>query len=191
MTPASPHQDPLPSGERLTLDAPSRATDRLRGVAGLLAAGAVGVILLVGGLGDPRLVLCSGVGALFAIGWMARGARRRDPTAWLLELSPERLRLQQGPRGRTVDWARVRAVEVDEERLAVRVVVDPLPKDRPRAGPAASSSPPPPAADGGRDDGDPRDLVIPPEYGGLGVYELAGRLEAYWKRSPAPAADVD
>ena len=49
---------------------------------------------------------------------------------------------------RSVPWTRVETIEVDEERLVVRVAIE-----------------------------DEDDLVIEPQYGGLGAYDLAEALE--------------
>ena len=131
---------------RLTLD---RAAER---DTGLLRLGAAIVTLIgVAWLATFDLpawaVALVAIAAAVAVMWVGLyvRARRRVATAdaQYLETRPDGLTHASGATVREVSWTEVDAVEVDEDRLFLRVDLK---------------------------DGEP--LVIEPIYGGLGVYEL-------------------
>jgi len=164
VTGGAPAVDPA-AGERVVLevDEGTRAADRLRSVAGAVVGGLSVVLVAVAGLGDPRVVLCAGIGFVFALGWGATALRRRRPERWRLILDREGLDLRMGRTERRVRWAEVAQVGVDEERLVVRIELV-----------------------GDRAPAHARDVVVvPPIFGGLGVYELADRVAATRDRAPA------
>jgi hypothetical protein len=95
----------------------------------------------------PRLRLFSVAGFAFAALWLVRAARSRARTRLhaehYLELGPDALRLCESDLVQVVPWPDVLSVEVDEDRLTVRVT--------------RSGGPP---------------LELEPRYRGLGVHAL-------------------
>lgn len=126
---------------------------RLKGIAGVVALGA-GIWLLV--LPDwlPRTFGFAGCafGALWIRRW-TRGAA--PPSSAYLELRDDALVRRTGETVEVVPWSEVRDVEVDEDRLVVRVE---------RAG----SEP----------------IWIEPRYG-LALYALRDELRLTWRRATA------
>lgn len=136
---------------RLPLDVHGElSVARLRLVAAVVCA--VAVILLA--LADPPILawMCVLGGAAASIAWLVMFARTRKRTEHAddhyVALAPEGVTLSGEGSRRSVPWARVEEIEVDEERLVVRVAIE------------------------GQDD-----LEIEPQYGGLGAYDLADALE--------------
>lgn len=135
------------------MDGSERSVARLR----LVAAAVVGVgAVWLALLGPPPagwLCVVGGLGA--SIMWlvMAFRARRRtaDADRQRLVLGPDGLALVEGARERTVPWDAVDAVEIDEERLVVRVLV-------------RGEEP----------------VAIEPRYGGLGAYDLREAIRRAW-----------
>jgi hypothetical protein len=135
-----------------------------RSVAGLRTLGAVAVLpasalLALVRPDGPGLILAS-LGALFGVGWIfaARRSRRRvgEAARHALVLTRDGLTLEQGEGAVDLAWREVTEVDVDEERLQVRVH---------------------------RRGGDP--LRIEPHFRGptaegLGVYALQERVDAAW-----------
>jgi hypothetical protein len=150
MTLGEPSRE-APAPLRLTLDARAeRAVAGLRLAGAAAALGAAAWMLALGpGLLGGVLV---GVSALAGAGWLAAAAlgrrRARAPDAWSLEADEVGLRLREGAEGTTVAWAEVTRVDVDEDRLVVRLY-------------RAAEEP----------------VTIEPRYAGLSVYALAGALE--------------
>jgi hypothetical protein len=90
---------------------------------------------------------------LFAVRFVAgyRKARRLDPNdAHYLEITPEHLILAQGAHRRTVPFAQLDRIELDEDRLAVVLCL-----------------------------GTGEALTVEPVYGGLGLLELGETLQRY------------
>lgn len=124
---------------------------RLRGVAGVVAVVA-GAWLLV--LPDwlPRLFGLAG--CMFGALWIARWKRgAAPPSSTYLELRDDALVRRTGGTVEVVRWADVRDVEVDEDRLVVRV-----------------------------DRGADEPLWIEPRYG-LALYALRDELRLVWRRA--------
>lgn len=147
--------------QRLPLD--SRASD-----AGLLRfwaaiAAIVGAVWLA--VSGPPLWAWIAVGgaALVAVFWLRRWARSRGaaraPEGYL-ELREDGFTVAQPEGTERVEWTDVRAVEADEERVAVRV-------DLAHA---------------------KRSLFVEPTFGGLGLYELEAAMRAAREASPSYAA---
>jgi hypothetical protein len=134
-----------------------RADARLR-LAGAVVCG-VGA-LVIASLG-PTLVgwIVVIIAAVAALGWTAswNAARRRtaEPRRYTLTLARASLTLDEAGRETTLAWHEVRAVDVDEDRLVVRV--------HRRTGDAP--------------------LLIEPRYEGLSVYALADALAARLPRA--------
>ena len=143
-----PEPDPF---RRLPLDVPSeRAVARLRLVAALFTGLGVALLLV---LRPPLFAwLCALGGAVAVLAWIVMFARARRKVARAEEhfvaLGPEGVTLSGEGARREAPWARVYGIEVDEERLVVRVEIE-----------------------------DQDDLEIEPQYGGLGAYDLAEALE--------------
>ncbi|HBQ14529.1 MAG TPA: hypothetical protein DEF51_26515 [Myxococcales bacterium] len=149
--------DPEPY-RRLPLDVPGElSVARLRLIGAIVCA--IAVVLLA--LGDPPLLawVCVLGGAAASLGWTVMYARTRKKTKRAddhfvalaregVTLAGERGAGESGAGERSVPWTRVETIEVDEERLVVRVAIE-----------------------------DEDDLVIEPQYGGLGAYDLAEALE--------------
>jgi hypothetical protein len=93
------------------------------------------------------------LGIFFALVWavMIAKARRRAREGVSLRLTSEGLVYDDGGRRTEIGWPDVRSVEVDEERLVVRIE---------------------------RADGDPEQLE--PMFRGVGVYELADAVRVAW-----------
>jgi hypothetical protein len=130
----------------LPLDRSSeRAVAALRLTAAVVVVGGAVWLALVAE--DPKLWVCSGAAFVASLAWLAMGLRARgrirDAARHRLVLDPQALTLVEGPLERRVPWADVRQIEVDEERLVVRVSI---------AG------------------GEP--VIIEPRFGGLGVHDL-------------------
>lgn len=102
------------------------------------------------------------LGLLASLGWMVAWARarrrRRAPERWYLRVDREGLRLAQGGEPRVIPWSSVEAVEVDEDRLTVRLRL--------------ADAPP---------------AEIPPIWRGVGLHDLAELLEGGLRSArPAP-----
>ncbi|MFW5920421.1 MAG: hypothetical protein ACOCUS_01175 [Polyangiales bacterium] len=141
-----------PEPRRFELDvAAERSTGALRVVAALVVLLAAGWVAA----SDPGLVagLVAALGALAALGWIAVGARsRRRMRArerWYLEVDRQGLRLARGGAPLEVPWESVESVEVDEERLVLRLR---------------------------RRGAEP--VEIPPVWRGIGLHELGDVLES-------------
>ncbi|UJR80551.1 hypothetical protein [Sandaracinus amylolyticus] len=136
------------------------------GSVALLRSVAIVVVLLsIGGL---ALGLRNWVGLLFSIvglaacaAWVALvgRSRRRARGNVSLRLEPDALRFVDGATTIELPWSEITAVEVDEDRLDVRVA---------------------------RHDADP--LRIEPMFRGASVYDLADAISAAWRAS-ASATD--
>ncbi len=129
-----------------------RADARLR-LAGAIVCG-VGA-LVIASLGPTLVGWVVVIAAVFAsLGWTAswNAARRRTaaPRRYALTLTRASLTLDEAGRATTLAWGDVRGVDVDEDRLVVRV--------HRRTGDAP--------------------LLIEPRYEGLSVYALADALAA-------------
>lgn len=107
-------------------------------------AGAVWLVLVAK---DPAAWVCSGAALLASVAWLVMGLRARGriraAERHRLSLEPKALHLVEGSHERRVPWADVERIEVDEERLVVRVSIA---------------------------EGEP--LIIEPRFGGLGVHDL-------------------
>ncbi len=104
----------------------------------------------------PFAWLCVAAALAVSVFWLVNGARARrraaDAAGHRIVLSNRALTLLEGSTERSVPWDRVEALEVDEEKLVVRIDV------------AAEPS-----------------VVIEPRYGQLGVYDLAEVLRRAWE----------
>ncbi len=115
---------------RFELDERSeRAVARLRGIAGILVAGGAAWLLA---LAPPASTAALAIlGLLAGLGLLASGLRGRRRSAerarWYLELDGHGLTLAEGLRYEHRDWAQIRAVEVDEDRLVVVLESDESP----------------------------------------------------------------
>lgn len=102
-------------------------------------------------------------GGFVAVFWFRRWARSRvetaDPTKSYLELTEAGFHLAHAGEVERIPWELVRAVEADEERVAVRVEV------------------------AEREDA----LYVEPTFGGLGLYELESAMRAAREASPSYA----
>lgn len=136
---------------RFELDvAAERSTGNLRLVgAALVAACAVWIAL-----SDPSALgwVATAVAALASVGWLVswlRGRRRsRRAEDWYLELGDDALTLAEGAERLQVPWTDVKEVQVDEDRLIVRL---------------------------DRNDGKP--VEIQPRYRDTGLYELGEAIQ--------------
>lgn len=143
-----------------------RSSERADAALRLTAA----VVVLGGGVWlalvaqDPKLWVCSGAALLASAAWLAMGlrARRRirDAERHRLDLRPEALHLLEGRVERRVRWADVRQIEVDEERVVVRVSLA---------------------------DGEP--VILEPRFGGLGVHDLEAAVRRARDRAIAAPVD--
>jgi len=154
----SPETEPF---RTLPLDRSSeRAVAALRLTAAVVVLG--GAIWLALVAADPKLWVCSGAAFLASAAWLAMGLRARgrirNAEQHRLVLRPQALHLVEGGRERRVLWADVREIEVDEERLVVRVSIA---------------------------DGEP--LIIEPRFGGLGVHDLEAAVRRARDRAVDPA----
>lgn len=143
MPESSPDTEPF---RTLPLDRESeRAVRALRLTAAVVVLGGAVWLALVAG--DPKLWVCSGAAFVASAVWLVMGLRAgrriRDAERHRLDLDPHALRLLEGGVERRVPWGDVRHIEVDEERLVVRISIA---------------------------DGEP--VVLEPRYGGLGVHDL-------------------
>lgn len=145
--------------QRLPLD--SRASDvgLLRFWAAIAAV--IGAIWLA--ISQPPLWAWIAVAAatFIAIFWLRRWRGSRElveaSAETYLDLREDGFTLAQPGAAADVEWSRVRAVEADEERVAVRVDL----ADAPDA------------------------LYVEPTYGGLGLYELEAAMRAAREASPS------
>jgi hypothetical protein len=149
------------SVRRLLVDRSEREAAWLR----LVAAAVTGAAALwLATLRPPPLVWAFVAGgAIAALAWVARGlaGRRRaaSPERHALELGPDALSWTEGTHERRIVWGEIVVIDVDEDRLIVRVH---------------------------RRGGSP--LELEPRYGGLGVYDLARELESARRRALESAA---
>jgi hypothetical protein len=108
----------------LTLDVRAERSVAWLRTLGAVAALAAAVWMASLGPGAVGAVLVC-IAALAGMGWLlaaAAGRRRaRNPGAWSLTLDDEALRLREGAVTTEVPWTEVDLVEVDEDRLVVRV----------------------------------------------------------------------
>ncbi|MGE0789693.1 MAG: hypothetical protein AB7S26_28730 [Sandaracinaceae bacterium] len=138
-------------------------------VAALRLIGGIVTLAMAGWLvaiqASPRMLLLAALGAFVGVWWIVQFVRsaRRVASASQTFLHLERDRMRLVDRGRCVfeiPWSDVKAVDVDEERLEVRVG-------------CANGS----------------DHYIYPSYGQLGVYELAEAVRNAFVASAPPALD--
>lgn len=100
------------------------------------------------------------VGTVIALLWaamIARARRRVRGGTVALRLTPEALSYDDGARTIEIAWRDVRGVDVDEERIAVRIE---------------------------RAEGEAE--LVEPLFRGVGVYELAEAVRAAWRASRDP-----
>ncbi|MEO0323531.1 MAG: hypothetical protein AAF447_11285 [Myxococcota bacterium] len=140
--------------ERLVVDAgQERAVGRFRLLAALASVPAAALVLAT----DPPLplALLAFAGLLIGVGWLFafRAARRRaaGPERALV-LGAHALRLELGGPPEDIPWRRMDAVELDDERLMVRI-------KRPGQ----------------------RDLTLASPGGGLSLEDFHARMEARWQ----------
>jgi len=148
---------------RYELDSNAETAVRtVRLIAAVLVAGGAAWIML----GGPGLLgwIIALLGAAAALGWAAAFFLSRRRTArsdqWFLELRGDRMVLAEGPRQHHVRWTDVEAVEVDEERLVVRMEI-------------AHETP----------------LIVEPRYRGVGVYDLCEAIDEAWRGADVPGHD--
>lgn len=123
---------------------------RLRSIASLPALG--GGLWLLWIANNLLLRVLAIAGIVFAVIWVALTRRHLTQLAHAadhyLDISPAGLTIQSGAQVRSVAWSDIDAVEIDEDRLAVRLRV--------QHGSA---------------------IAIEPQYGALGLRELAEMIE--------------
>jgi hypothetical protein len=128
-----------------------RSSARLRLAAAVIAAVGGGWLAWVDTSIWMRLTALASwmFAARFVAGY--RKARRLDPNdAHYLEITPEHLILAQGAQHRTIPFAQLDRIELDEDRIAVVLCL-----------------------------GTGEELTVEPVYGGLGQLELAETLQRY------------
>ena len=138
-------------GQRLVLDV-REVRDRMRlRLLATLPAFAGGAWLL--GTGDTLLLRALALaGLVFAVIWVVSARRSLTQLArsedHYLDIGPSGLTLRNGPDARSLSWSEIDAVEIDEDRLVVRLRLQ------------GSGS-----------------LAVEPHYGSLGLRELAEAIE--------------
>lgn len=147
--------------QRLPLDARASDAGLVRFWAAIAAI--IGAIWLAVSQPPVWAWIAVAAAAFIAVFWLRRwrGSRAAAaaPEAHYLELGEDGFTLAEAGAAERVAWARVRAVEADEERVAVRIdLAD--------------------AADS---------LYVEPTYGGLGLYELEAAMRAAREASPSYA----
>lgn len=138
-----------------------RADGRLRAFA---AASVIAAIAWLGAQGaGPAGVLLLFVAGLAALGWLASWWRSRslDPSEHWLRLGDEALEMSRAGKRSAVRWSQVREVIADEDRVAVRVV----------------------SRDG-------NELVVPLVWRGVGLHDLAERIDTARDAALAPAGPL-
>jgi hypothetical protein len=134
--------------ERLRVDARSeRVSARVKGLAGALAIGS-GVWLLA--LPHPLAWPFAFAGIVFGALWLRRAFVQPRSEGDYLELGRDALEQCEAGDTRRVAWQDIVAIDVDEDRLAVRI-----------------------------DSGEPTPLLIEPRYG-CDVYALRDMLQWTW-----------
>lgn len=117
-------------------------------LAGALVVGASSILLGAGGGGNWRWIWVA-LGGLASLGWLAAYFRGRKPPAGdQLELGTRELRMLYRAEETKIAWSKVQAVVADEDRLHIRVAL----------------------LEG--------ELLIPLVWRGIGLHELAERIEA-------------
>jgi len=118
---------PAPASDEVTrfeLDRRAEGSTAALRLTGAVVVGAGATAIAAGGPGVLGWIV-AGVGGLAAVGWVfawRRGrARARRPEAWFLSLGRRELVLAEGPKRLQIPWDEVKAVEVDEDRLVVRL----------------------------------------------------------------------
>ena len=125
---------------------------RLRAVgAAVVSPAALSLVIAAGDRGWVWLVAVPAwaISAAWLGSYLRVRRRAKDPERHYLALGPEHLRRVDGDDVRELPWAAVRGIDVDEDRLEVRVRAE--------------------VPGGG--------LSLEPRYGELGAYDLADRLE--------------
>lgn len=146
--------------QRLMLDVREvRDRMRLRSIASVPALG--GGLWLLWIADNLLLRVLALAGVVFAVIWMALSRRHLTQLAHAadhyLDISPTGLTIQSGTQVRSLAWSDIAAVEIDEDRLAIRLRVT--------HGAA---------------------IPIEPQYGALGLRELAEMIERARTDSAAP-----
>ena len=130
-----------------------RAVAMLR-LASALVVGLCSTLLFLAAPQGGLLRILAFVGWAVAIGWFLAWRRhlklRPSSTQWALQLNEEGLAIEKKSSTITVPWAQIEAIDVDEERLTVVL---------------------------SRTGADP--VPIEPCWGGLGLYDLHGLLQAH------------
>ncbi|MCS6797588.1 MAG: hypothetical protein NZ898_03495 [Myxococcota bacterium] len=105
---------------RLDADPPTRRGEQAWGIAcGALSAVGGAATLWIGPPPWP-VALCAAGAIVGGVALLARALRRHASTSWL-EVDADGIVLARGERRERVRWAELRAIEVDEERLTVRL----------------------------------------------------------------------
>jgi hypothetical protein len=132
-----------------------RAVAWLRLIAGIVVLGCAAWIISTSPDWKALLLAILGLlgGAFWVTSFVRARARLRKATQHSLAIEADGLTLTEGDRVTHLSWTEVRTIEVDEDRLAVRIEKE-------------SGA-----------------LELEPRYEGVGLYELRGALHDAWKRA--------